>query len=211
MPHFDRDLTAFYLRDKCAHEYELYVAHSQLRLCPAHRLTLLEEFMRPWASAWRNQGLLHVLAVAAVNMPALHDWFPDPGVEDLPVGKDELAAKDGLANLLHHLPHARSESDAVGMLETFIATQRPAARTAQAIARTIDRLAILMRVKSNADHEPGHDLDACLDAFPPLENLDAPDIWARVKPALEQAIPPSILVLADCQCKKKTRVSAPSW
>ena len=76
-----------------------------------------------------------------------------------------------------------------------------------------------MRVKSNAHDEAGHDLDACLDAFPPLENLDTPDIWARIKPALEAAIPPSVLALAGCHCKKKksannNRVSssrAPSW
>lgn len=227
LPHFDRDLTAFYLRGKCAHEYELHVAHSQLRLCPAYRLASLEEFVRPWVATWRNQGLVHVLAVAALHMPALADWFPQPNSTQEPQEDDETrpaessAVTRGLVSLLHNLPDARSEAQAAAILADFIHSQKPhvATPTAQAIARTIDRLAVLMRVKSNAHDEAGHDLDACLDAFPPLENLDAPDIWARIKPALEAAIPPSVLALAGCHCKKKksannNRVSssrAPSW
>jgi hypothetical protein len=140
-------------------------------------------------------------------MPTLADWFPEPAALAEP-----SAVTTGLATLLRDLPHSRSESDATGIIEDFIASQDPASPTAQSIARTIDRLAILMRVKSNAVDEADHALDACLDAFPSLENLDAPDVWARIRPALEHAIPPSILALADCQGKKKTRVSAaPSW
>lgn len=219
LPHFDRDLTAFYLRGKCAHEYELHVAHSQLRLSPDYRLTSLDDFARPWVSTWRNQGLVHVLALAAAHMPALTDWFPQPALAaDVPHDEppaESSAVAQGLVALLQDLPGARSEEETAGILKAFIESQRPhvATPTAQAIARTIDRLAVLMRVKSNARGEPGHDLDACLDAFPPLENLDVPDIWARIKPALEQAIPPSILALGDCHCKKKARVSnpPPSW
>jgi hypothetical protein len=168
--------------------------------------------MRPWLSTWRNQGLLHVLALAAVQMPTLADWFPPP-LQDLL--EESSAVTEGLATLLDRLPSARSETDAAGIIEAFIASQAPHASTqvAQSIARTVDRLAVLMRVKSNAgDDEADHSLDTCLDVFPPLEALETYDIWAQLKPALERTIPPSLLCLDHCRRKGgKVSSSPPSW
>jgi hypothetical protein len=138
-------------------------------------------------SAWRNQGLLHVLSVAALNMPDLSDWFPGIAPPDCAENEEARSLRYCL-DTLH-----KSPQDHRKVLLAFINTQDPATPTAQAIAGTLDRLAILMSVKSNAVLEPDHDLAASLALFPRLETLEPHDLWCRIKPALEQALPPSIL------------------
>ena len=194
LPHFDRDLTAYYLAPPAdAPEYDLHVAHSIMRLNAPKDLDALQRQL----AAWRNQGLLHVLSVAAQHMPELADWFPvDTPSED----HDEEA--HSLALTLRALRD--SPRDYGRTISDFIATQDPAAPTAQAIASTLDRLAILMSLKSDAPTEPEHDLRVCLAAFPRLESLGAHEIWCRIKPALQQALPPSILrVDPSSSCVRK--------
>ena len=194
LPHFDRDLTAYYLALPAnAREYDLHVAHSILRLhSPADLDTLHHQL-----ATWRNQGLLHVLSVAAQHMPELSDWFPvDTPYQD----KDEEACS------LHECLRALSKAprDYARIISDFIAKQDPDTPTAQAIAATLDRLAILMSVKSNAHREPNHDLRAALLAFPHLESLEPQDVWARIKPALVRSLPPSLLrVDPSSSCVRK--------
>ena len=193
LPHYDRDLTAFYLLpDHLPRmEYELDVAHSILRL---HAPATLDS-LRQRLPAWRSQGLLHVLAVAASNMPEPSDWIPD---------KDTAA--DSLGCCLETL--LRSPREYTHAIESFIATQDLAGSpTAQAIAATLDRLAVLMDVKSDAEDEAGHDLGAALAAFPKLDALAPGDAWWSIRPALERALPPSVLRLNPAWSSKRARTA----
>ena len=193
LPHYDRDLTAFYLLpDHLPRmEYELDVAHSILRL---HAPATLDG-LRQRLPAWRSQGLLHVLAVAATHMPEPADWIPD---------KD--AAADSLGYCLEAL--RRSPREYAHTIESFIATQDLAGSpTAQAVAATLDRLAILMDVKSDAEDEAGHDLGAALAAFPKLDALPPGDAWWSIRPALERALPPSVLRLNPAWASKRAKTA----
>ncbi len=200
LPHFDRDLTAYYLSDAApAHEYELHVAHSILRLhAPATRADLLTQL-----KTWRTSGLLHVLAVAAHNMPELADWYPivDPN-------KDESACS--LCYCLDSFN--RRPRDHASTIQRFIDSQDQASPTSQAIATTLDRLAILMGVRSNAPTPPKHDLASALQAFPShVEDLEPHAIWTALKPAIEQALPPSLLRLDPACARKRVKQAQGTW
>lgn len=153
-PHFDRDLTAFYLNTSmhsppCV-EYELYVAHSIMRLhAPATHLELIDNHFRGQnGRTWRSLGLLHVLAVAAINMPDLaSDWFhvspelvADPTSEQLAVCLNHLTTK----------PLGHKEA-----IEKFIQAIQleSAGPAALVIATTLDCLAKLMRVESTESNQ----------------------------------------------------------
>jgi hypothetical protein len=199
LPHFDRDLTAYYLSLPVhAREYELHVAHSIMRL---HNPSTLEELHHNLGT-WRNQGLLHVLSVAALNMPDLADWWP---VLDKNKDTDACSLHECL-RALHTAPRDYSRT-----IRDFILTQDPATPTAQAIAATLDRLAILMSVKSNAAQEPDHDLEAALRAFPHLESLEPQDVWTRIKPALVRSLPPSVLRVDPVCAKKRAKQVKGTW
>ena len=196
LPHFDRDLTAYYLSDAApAHEYELHVAHSILRLhAPATRASLLTQL-----KTWRTSGLLHVLAVAAHNMPELADWFPSPAPACPPLAH--------CLALLNDRPR-----DHASTIQRFIDSQDQASPTSQAIATTLDRLAILMGVRSNAPTPAGHDLASALEAFPShVEDLEPHAIWTALKPAIEQALPPSLLRLDPACARKRVKQAQGTW
>jgi hypothetical protein len=201
LPHFDRDLTAYYLLPAPAREYELHVAHSIMRL---HSPASLDDLQR-YLAAWRNQGLLHVLSVAALNMPTLADWFP--------VNTPSHSADEDARALYHLLEQYKAdpgkyESD----ISLFIAALGDqTSPTAQAIASTLDRLAILMSVKSNASEETGHDLAGALQAFPRLDSLEPQDVWTRIKSALELALPPTLLQLDPACAKKRVKHAKGTW
>ena len=170
-------------------EYELDVAHSILRL---HAPATLDG-LRQRLPGWRAQGLLHVLAVAATHMPEPADWIPD-------------TAADSLGYCLEAL--CRSPGEYAHAIESFIATQDLAGSpTAQAVAATLDRLAILMDVKSDAEDEAGHDLGAALAAFPKLDALPPGDAWWSIRPALERALPPSVLRLNPAWASKRAKTA----
>lgn len=201
LPHFDRDLTAYYL---ClpvhAKEYELHVAHSIMRL---HNPSDLDD-LRHRLATWRHQGLIHVLSLAALHMPELSDWFPVSAPDH---NRDEEAC-----SLLLCLDALRKKPlDYAHAIEDFIATQDRASPTAQAIAATLDRLAILLSVKSNAPAEPDHDLRAALAAFPHLEAVEPQDAWVRLKPALVRSLPPSVLFVDPACARKRVKQAKGTW
>lgn len=203
LPHFDRDLTAYYLSlpehdDDTAHrEYHLCVAHSIMRLHDPPDLATLRQHL----ATWRNQGLLHVLSLAAMHMPDLADWFHPPLDDN---GDEEAHSLVLTLEALRAQPrdYARTISD-------FIATQDPATPTAQAIATTLDRLAILMSVKSDADAE--HDLAKALQGFPCLDALETHELWCTLQPALVRALPPSLLRLDPSCAKKRVKQAQGTW
>ena len=206
LPHFDRDLTAYYLNQPAtpgSPEYELHVAHSIMRLhAPPTPQAVLGHL-----ATWRHQGLLHVLSVAALNMPVLEDWFPgETGTPDSVPYKKDLASFCVCLNALDKNPRDYSQT-----IQRFIDSQDLASATAQAIAATLDRLAILMSVKSNSQDEAGHDLASALQAFPHLDTLEPQDLWARIKPSLERALPPSVLQLDPASARKRAKHAAGTW
>ena len=194
LPHYDRDLTAFYLissQTLPANEYELEVAHSILRLHQPPSLAALCQHLL----AWRTQGLLHVLTVAVHNMPELADWH-------LPLGNDPAKAQHIRFLLSHFL------TDGVQAIERYIAACDPNSPTDQAFLAILDRLAILMGVKSNAKDETGHSLAQALASFPHLDLLvpaSTVEAWSRLKPALELAIPPSLLRVDPAIARKRAK------
>lgn len=202
LPHFDRDLTAYYLSlpdDTSLREYHLCVAHSIMRLHDPPDLAGLRQHL----ATWRNQGLLHVLSLAAMHMPDLADWFHPP----LDDNKDKEAH-----SLVLTLEALRMQPrDYAQTISDFIATQDPATPTAQAIATTLDRLAILMSVKSDADVEPQHDLAQALAAFPCLDALEPHDLWCRLQTDLVRSLPPSLLRVDPVCAKKRVRQARGTW
>jgi hypothetical protein len=204
LPHFDRDLTAYYLNLSSPSdeykEYELQIAHSIMRL---HAPPTPKDVLGHLAT-WRSQGLLHVLSVAALNMQELSDWFPT----DTPNPARNKEA-DSLAHFVKAL--VKLPRDHAQTIEYFIAAQDPTSPVSQYIASTLDRLAILMSVKSNARDEVEHDLQLALEAFPRLDSLEPQDMWNRIKPALERAIPPSLLRLDPSCAKKRYKQARGTW
>ena len=69
-----------------------------------------------------------------------------------------------------------------------------------------------MNVKSDAIDESGHDLAAALASFPQDFELQHTATWTRIKAALEQSMPPSILrVDPEASClKKRVRKNQPA-
>lgn len=196
LPHYDRDLTASYLLPP-DREIDLCVAHSILRLHDPPDPEALQRLL----GTWRNQGLIHVLSVAALHMPSLEDWFPacentDKEARSLLLTLEALRA--------HPRDYARTIAD-------FIDTQDPATPTAQAIATTLDRLAVLMSVRSDAATEPEHHLAPLLAAFPCLDALEPHDLWHRLKSALVRSLPPSLLRVDPACARKRVKQAPGTW
>lgn len=180
LPHFDRAMAG--LCFQCEREYELDVARaiSDLQGYAASIEGAQRELL-----VWRTRGLLYPLVVAARRMPCARDWLSPDLLHE--------ASARGLQACLEALHSARTLDDALDAVRAFAASQDLGQASARAVARLLDRLAVLMRVKSNAEGQLDHDLDRVLSAFPDLGRMDAPDIWATVKPALERAMPPTLL------------------
>ena len=137
---------------------------------------------------FQEHGLTYVLALGAEHMPDLVFWMP-------PEHHEETSAL-GLANALDRMRKAGSSFEVDEALEDFVASQDTNERSAMYTARMLDRLAILMGVKSNAGPSEDHDLCLCLSRFPRYDQKPAVHIWQGIKPALESCLPPTLL-LAD--------------
>jgi len=195
LPHYDRDLTAYYLmfrpgKDMALplHEYELQVAHSILRLHDPPTVEDLFERLR----SWRDTGLVHVLMVAAHNMPVLASW----GLEESP-------------STLHIQRLLRTIfAEKLAAIELYVASASPA--TDQHFLTLLDKLAALMRVKSDAEEE--HDLSVTLaNAFPEDENPSISQQWGSLRHNLERSMPPSLLILDPIVEAKRAKLHAGTW
>ena len=164
IPHFDRAVASLCL--SCELEYELDVARAIVQL-GEQSVTRAQQKL----ACWRRRGLYYPLLVAAYRMPSQEEW--------LPVGLLNEASAHGLGIFLDDVQKCRSHEQYAAHLTAFMASQDLSEASARCIARVLDRLAILMRVKSNAGRRDEHSLDACLRAFPPLDTLDARDIWTH--------------------------------
>jgi hypothetical protein len=144
-----------------------------------------DEFKQTMDS-WKDKGLLYVLAMGAEYMGDLVCWMP-------PEHHTENSA-GGLATVLGRLKQARSQLEVQNALEDFVASQDSREQSCMYGARMLDRLAILMGVKSNAGASKDHDLCVSLSRFPRFDQKPAVHIWQGIKPALESCMPPSLLL-----------------
>jgi hypothetical protein len=217
LPHYDRDLTLFYLQPpESLKEYELQVAHSILRLQDPPTLALLKQEYLP---RWREQGLLHVLSVAAYNMPDLVDWglsshHPLNTGNDAPITSHRTTEHRNGSIRVFARPSQNSAvqtllteffTDGTDSIKAFIQSQDMDQPHHQAFLAQLDRLAILMNVKSNANYPTDHDLSIALGALSPLDSLPLTAAWGNLKPALELAMPPSILLIDPILAKKRLK------
>ena len=172
-------------------EFELKVYQNIIRTNPS---LSWGEFQKE-ALGWKSRGLTHVLLMAAQNMTHLNDW--------LPVEMHSDRTGQVLECILEELNLARSDEDvklALLKLHDMDVTEA----SYPLVGHVLDRLAILMRVKSNPMPGNDFDLDKALDSFPNMEDMDIPDIWMQIKPALEKSMPPSVLCAGITYPKRDT-------
>lgn len=223
LPHYDRDLTLFYLQPLLSQdmqEYELQVAHSILRLHNPPTLAVLKHDYLP---KWREQGLLHVLSVAAYNMPDPADWGILDSIHktgnDAPILASRRTAENRNGSIRVFPPHppigqdpdtihlllTQLFTDGTDSIKAFIDSQNTDLPQHQAFLTLLDRLAILMNVKSNATFLKDHDLGIALGALSPLDSLPLTVAWSMLKAALEIAMPPSMLLIDPSLAKKRLK------
>ena len=198
MPCYDRDVTRALLHRHFprADEYELDVCRLMLRAPGLTYRAWLADFPR-----WRSKGLLYPLGVAALYMPELDDWLP----------------RECHANTLAQAFHAFVQSvhhpgaDPVPLLNALQAAwAADGTHTNLLLAHTLDRVAVLMRVKSNGRLACDRDfaLQPALDAFPRSFGADPHDAtyhaWHALKYRIEDAMPPSLLCAPLVRPKRAT-------
>lgn len=189
VPHMDKGLTRHMLAINVVgivKEYEVEVAQSVSRLNPNATLSEFKDKL----DGWRGQGLLHVLMLAAKKMPTLNDWLPMDKQDD---------AKNW-ETVLNEVNAARNEKNLGSRLNELFNEMDWTSPSCLAIAGTLDRLAVLMRVKSNGGV---FGLDEALQGFP-----EAPgwvDMLLDGKKNLETSMPPSIL------CPRLHGHPRPTW
>lgn len=158
----------------------------------------LHEFPR-----WREKGLYYPLALAAVYMPTLAHWVP------IQVHHTRVAA--ALEDCLQALRNpAADHAQPLGDLAAAWADDQTG--TAHVFSGILDRLAVLMGVKSNG---PNFVLSEALQAFSekiPTYDFDEGqslhasnyEAWHTVKQLIENAFPPSVLTLPLVKPKRDT-------
>ena len=151
--------------------------------------------------AWRDSGLFFPLALSAAYMPHLGSW--------LPAGKRGSPFADAFQACLNALGSPARDRDApLRALAMAWASDQTGA--SQVVAATLDRVAVLMGVKSNGRDAGGFSLASALAAFPRsfgAQNMHESNYraWHAIRPAIEAAFPPSLL-LAPC-----VRPRRPTW
>lgn len=180
LPHVDIELVRYILRlgRASAPGYEAHISCHLLRQHP--ELSWVEHQER--LDMWRDDGLRHPLLLAASFMPTLNDWL----------AVDMQRDGAGWGEVLTELNSARlpEQTEAVlAKLDVAVDWSTPAGL---AIAGTLDRLAVAMRLLSNAG--PGKSgLDAALQKFPDWVGQPIGAVWKEARGALENSIPPCLL------------------
>jgi hypothetical protein len=152
---------------------------------------------------WRQSGLFYPLALAATYMPDLHSWLPSE-VHSSHVARAFAGCLQALRDpSLDHVSHLSS-------LAVAWASDNTGA--AHILSGIMDRLAVLMGVKSNGNpHCPdgGFTLQHALDAFPTSlgDSMHESNFlwWHQARSAIEATFPPSLL------CAPLVRPKRASW
>jgi len=189
-PHMTRFLVTLLMPG--AKEYDCAIARNILRARPGSYDEFYDDFL-----GWRTACMYHPTCLAAQHMPLAQNWVP--------------------AHLLHE------SHDLQEMLDEFNQSgfctghrlagfcERLADRSAELnnhICGILDRVAILMRVKSN-QASPPCTLD---DVLPRLQFQSDPrspythslKMWGTLKTVIESALPPSLLCQAMCSFRHDT-------
>ena len=191
----DRDLTRMLLgmHFSGCREYDVDICASMAASPDITYASWLRDFPR-----WRDTGLFFPLTLAARHMPTLGHWLP------LDVHATPLARS--LADCLNCSAGAGTTAEVLERLCSAWGSDTSGA--AHLLAGTLDRIAVLMRVKSNA--RPGQDmrLDPALAAFPRSFGGSMHEAnhaaWKGLASAVEDAFPPSLLLAPLVRPKKPT-------
>ena len=194
-PHMTRFLVSLLKPD--AKEYDRAIAGNILRARPSSFEEFEAEFL-----GWRNACMYHPVCLAAQNMPRAESWVPP--------------------NLMHE------SHDLQDLLDDFNQSgfctgprlagfcEKLADRSTELnnhICGILDRVAVVMRVKSN--HQPcgeGVAVQALDDVLPKLQFQSDPlspythslKMWGTLKPTLEECLPPSLMCQAMCRFRNDT-------
>lgn len=199
----DRELTQFLVEQHLARpcmEYELDVCAYMMA-----RPTLTYEDWQVSFPQWRTLGLYYPLALASIYMPNLSCWLPC----DVHATKVGMSLQDCLRSFKYP---AEDHSQALAKLAQDWKDDMTG--TSDVLAGILDRLAILMRVKSNG--APSFALDEALEAFAkatpvaeqgqPPETIHAQNYaaWHPMKRSIETTFPPSLLAVPLVRPKRET-------
>jgi hypothetical protein len=194
----DRDLTRVFLGMHFAdcREYEVDVCAWMVASSSLTYTSWLEDFPR-----WREMGLFFPMVLAAQHMPSVSHWLP-PEVHDTPLAR---AFSRCLPTISH--PETCCVSDLDALPVAWAADQSGAAHL---LGGTLDRIAILMRIKSNGRLADPCDmrLDTALDAFPRSFGASMHEAnyntWRMIVSAIEDVMPPSLLLASLVRPRKPT-------
>jgi hypothetical protein len=153
---------------------------------------------------WRNKGLYFCLGLASMYMPSLADWLPEDAHESkLAMTFDACLYRLRVPGQDHSAVFAKLAED----------WAKDSTGAADVLSGKLDRLAILMGVKSNgspfdlagalrkfADHFPTSELGA------PASELHRQNYaaWHCLKAAVEETFPPSLLSAPLVRPKRET-------
>jgi hypothetical protein len=180
LPHVDIELVRYMLRlgRPSATGYEAHISCHLLRKHP--ELSWVEHQER--LDAWRDEGLRYPLLLAAAFMPTLNDW--------LAVELHREGA--GWGEFITELNSAQQPEQTEAVLSGIDTRLDWSSPAGLAIAGTLDRLAVAMRLLSNAGPGASH-LDTVLREFPDWAGKPVGAVWKQARSALESAIPPCML------------------
>lgn len=155
--------------------------------------------------AWRQSGLYYPLALASVYMPGSHSWLPEE------VHESRLAQAFGICLTSLNRP-TEVEYHAQALHNLADAWSTDTTGTSDLLAGILDRLAVLMGVKSNGvpGKEGSFDLLCRLRDFTSeirlCENAHEQNFraWHALKGAVERAFPPTLLSAPLVQPKRET-------
>lgn len=198
----DRQLTQFLVE----HHFPGPLKQFELDVC-AYMLAKPSLTYGEWKSrfpAWRKKGLYYCIGLASMYMPHLADWLPEEAHES-------KVAMSFDACLYRLRVPGQDHSAALFRLAEDWAADRTGA--AEVLSGKLDRLAILMGVKSNGSpFELAGALRKFAEQFPTSE-LGAPATethrqnyaaWHCVKAAVEETFPPSLLSAPLVRPKRDT-------
>lgn len=194
-PHMTRFLASLIMPG--AKEYERAIAGNILRVRPASFKEFQSDFL-----GWRKACMYHPLCLAAQNMPRAESWMPQHLLHE---GQDWQELLDEFNQSGFCTGHRLA-----GFCEK-LADRSPELNNH--ICGVLDRVAILMRVKSN--HVPSladggvKTLDDVLyrlqfQSDPLSPYTHSLKMWGTLKPTLEASLPPSLMCQAMCSFRHDT-------
>ena len=194
-PHMTRLLVSLIMPD--AKEYDRAIAGNILRARPSSFQEFHSDFL-----GWRDACMYHPVCLAAQNMPRAENWMPQNLLHE---GHDWQELLDEFNQFGFCTGHRLAEvceklSDRSPELNNHI-------------CGVLDRVAILMRVKSNHVTSIAGEAPPTLDdVLSKLQFQSDPlspythslKMWGTLKPTLEASLPPSLMCQGMCSFRHDT-------